>query len=92
MNDAAIFSAWGHSVWYLLIAVLFLGLAAAGAWFYYHRQRLTGSGHLVQENILIAALMDVEESAVLANQHGFIVLVNPSAEKLFRQRVRSARG
>jgi len=65
---------------------------AAGSIWLYRRFTVPKQERLVQENVLIAALLDVSESAVLANANGFIEFINPSAEHLFRYKVRNARG
>jgi PAS domain-containing protein len=83
---------WTQSLWYLAIAVSLLGSLGAGIWFFLRQRGGSRRASVDQENILIAALMDVEEAAVLTNKHGFIILLNPAAEKLLRQRARSARG
>ncbi len=90
MNDAGVLAALAHSVWYWLIALVLIGLAVGVIWLL-HR-RTPSQNPLLQENILIAALMDVEESAILSNNNGYIEFINPSAERLFRQKVRNARG
>ena len=92
MIETGIPSVWTQSLWYLSIAVSLLGSIVAGVLYFLRQRGRPKSVHVDQENILIAALMDVEEAAVLANKHGFIILINPAAEKLLRQRARSTRG
>lgn len=90
MNDTALLSALGHSIWSILFfASLFvLGISL---WFLL-KQRSHLSVRLANENLLIEALLAIPESAVLANKNGFIVFINPAAERLFRTQSRSARG
>ncbi len=90
INNADNFAAFDFSVGYWVLAIACIA-ASAGVWFYY-RYRSSSHVRIAQENVLIAALLDIEESAVLANKHGYVEFINPSAEQLFRQKVRSARG
>ena len=92
MIDTGIPSIWTQSLWYLSIAVSLLGSVGAGFVYFLRQKNRPKRAYVDQENVLIAALMDVEEAAVLTNKHGFIILINPAAERLLRQRARSTRG
>lgn len=92
MIDSGIPLTWTQSLWYLSIIASLLGSICAGIIYFVRRRGAPRGAHVNQENVLIAALMDVEEAAVLANKHGYVILINPAAEKLLRQRARSTRG
>lgn len=88
MNHATSVSAQVGSISILLL-LLTLGVMAA-AWWWMKRnfqQRL----QLAQQNALVSALMDVEETAILVNSQGRIESMNPSAERLLGYRLRQAR-
>ncbi|MGB0847436.1 MAG: putative bifunctional diguanylate cyclase/phosphodiesterase [Thiolinea sp.] len=95
MDASATLPEVGLSVWYWVVPALLLILAIAGGGYFFFRQwkeRTEDKVELVQQNVLVSALMDVEESAVLVDREGVVEFLNPSAEKLFRIQMRSARG
>ncbi len=67
----------------LVVAVIFLYLL----W-----QRTQKDLRLLQQNMLVTALSDVQESAVLVDAKGNIDFINPGAEKLLKYKMRNARG
>jgi diguanylate cyclase (GGDEF)-like protein len=76
--------------WYLLLlaaTVLVFGVVLL-TMRYRFRQRL----RWVQQNMLSSALADVVELAVLVNADGIVDFINPSAEKIFKYKLRSTRG
>ena len=89
MNEAATSSALIHSIAYVLVFLLGAAISAGAWWFYRRRSPL--SNRLVHENLLIDIMMSIPESAILANKNGFIVFINPAAERLLRTQSRSAR-
>ncbi|MEZ5536999.1 MAG: EAL domain-containing protein [Thiolinea sp.] len=78
------------SVWYLLAIILFL-LALLLA-FVLWRRHSGNQSQLLQQNILVSALLDINEAAVLVNEKGHIEFINPSAEQLFRYKMPNSRG
>lgn len=79
-----------YPVWYLLATALFLLvlLVAFVSW----RKRFGSQSQLLQQNVLVSALLDINESAVLVNEKGYVEFINPSAEQLFRYKMPNARG
>lgn len=79
------------SIWYFVAIALFL-LICLLVGFTYWQKKLRNQSQLFQQNILISALLDVNESAVLVGDGGTIEFINPSAEQLFRCKTLNARG
>nr|CAA6824950.1 MAG: diguanylate cyclase/phosphodiesterase (GGDEF & EAL domains) with PAS/PAC sensor(s) [uncultured Thiotrichaceae bacterium] len=77
-------------IWYLVATVLFLLVLLVS--FIFWRKRFGSQSQLFQQNALISALLDVNESAVLMSKTGHIEFINPAAERLFRCKVPNARG
>lgn len=79
-----------HFIWYLVLLVCLLVFVF---FLYRYWKKHTGKrSQFFQYNMLVTALLDVEEAAVLIDKQGLIDFVNPSAEKLFRYNIRNARG
>lgn len=77
-------------VWSLLAVVLFLTLLLVV--FVFWRRRSGTQSRMVQQNVLVTALLDINESAVLVDDRGIVEFINPSAEQLLRYKVPNARG
>ncbi|PIE00505.1 MAG: GGDEF-domain containing protein [Thiothrix nivea] len=76
--------------WPLLAVVLFLILLLTV--FIFWRRRSGTQSRLFQQNVLVSALLDINESAVLVDERGVVEFINPSAEQLFRYKMPNARG
>ncbi|MEB4593572.1 EAL domain-containing protein, partial [Candidatus Thiothrix sp. Deng01] len=70
---------------YAMVAVLV-------GWMLLRQRRSQGQLHLAQQNMLVSALADVQEAAVLVDAGGIVDFINPAAEKMLKYKVRSARG
>lgn len=93
MDASATLPATVLSIWYWLVPALLIILALGAYIFLQHwRRRSEDRVELVQQNVLVSALLDVEESVVLVDRQGVVEFINPSAEKLFRVQMRNARG
>lgn len=82
--------ATSHPDWYLLAAALFLLVLLVV--FVFWRRRFGSRSQLLQQNVLVSALLDINESAVLVNEKGYVEFINPSAEQLLRCKMPNARG
>ncbi len=93
MDAGATLPATGFSILYWLVPVLLIA-TALGVYLFlqYNKKSSKERIALVQHNVLVSALMDVDESVVLVDRQGVVEFINPSAEKLFRVQMRSARG
>ena len=81
------------SVWYLLVpALLVIAVLSAYIFLQHRKRRSEGRVTLVKQNVLVSALLDVDEAAVLIDGQGVVEFINPSAENLFRLQMRHARG
>ena len=67
-------------------------LTALAVFFYYFKQKSQQQLRLVQQNMLVSALADVQEAAVLVDSQGRIDFINPTAEKILKYKMRTARG
>lgn len=78
----------------IIMALLFVGggvvAVAGGSWFF--QRRFQGQLRLAEQNMLVSALSDVQEAAVLVDAAGIMDFINPAAEKMLKYKIRSARG
>lgn len=66
-------------------------LAIAG-WSWFVRRHSRRQLQLAQQNMLVSALADVQEAAILVDANGMVDFINPAAEKILKYKIRSARG
>lgn len=76
-------------IWYLLIAAI---VGVFGFLLHLIWQRYRSQVHLVQQNMLVSALADVMEAAVVVDTGGKVEFINPAAERVLKYKLRSARG
>ena len=76
---------------YLVIGILLLLLFVS---IFTRRLRFTSKGQLqlAQQNMLVSALTEVQELAVLVDSRGNILFINPASERLLRIKIRAVRG
>lgn len=77
-----------------ILAYLLLGavVVSCAALVFFMRRHLRNELHLAQQNMLVSALADVMEMAVLVDNRGMVDFINPAAERVLKYKIRSARG
>jgi diguanylate cyclase (GGDEF)-like protein len=78
-------------LYYFLAGILLLMLFGS---VFARRTRYTARGqvHLAQQNMLVSALADVQELAMLVDDKGIVSFINPASERLLKTKMRTARG
>lgn len=78
----------------IIMGLLFIGgmVVAIAGWSWVARRRSKGQLRLAQQNMLVSALSDVQEAAILVDSGGIMDFINPAAEKMLKYKIRSARG
>lgn len=74
---------------YLLLAVVVALCAAA---LFIARRKMESELYLAQQNMLVSALADVTELALVVDARGMVDFLNPAAERVLKYKIRSARG
>jgi diguanylate cyclase (GGDEF)-like protein len=59
---------------------------------YRMRRKFHAELDLAQQNMLVSALADVMETAILVDPQGIVDFINPAAEKVLKYKMRSTRG
>ena len=77
---------------YFLLAGILLLLLLGSLFARRTRHNTRNQIYLAQQNMLVSALADVQELAVLVDDKGIISFINPAAERLLKTKMRSARG
>lgn len=77
-------------VWYLSAIALFLFLLLIA--FIFWKKRSGSQSQLLQQNVLVSALLDINEAAILVNDKGNVEFINPAAEQLLRCKILNTRG
>lgn len=59
---------------------------------FFMRRKMGNELYLAQQNMLVSALADVMELAVVVDTRGMVDFINPAAERVLKYKIRSARG
>ncbi|MFN3785335.1 MAG: diguanylate cyclase domain-containing protein, partial [Thiothrix sp.] len=75
----------------VILGMMLITLTALGRTLWMTR-RFAEQTRLAQQNMLVSAVADVQEAAIVVDVRGVIDFLNPAAEKMLKFKTRSARG